>query len=133
MDTGIETLLNEARAAREAAFAPYSNFRVGAAIETESGRIFRGCNVENGTFGLTTCAERVALVGAIAAGERRFTRVAIVTDTEQPTVPCGSCRQLLWEFCGDIPLHMITLSGRSARVQLAALFPEPFNFSPEPT
>ena len=99
-----------AKQARENAHAPYSNFRVGAALRGSSGRIFSGCNVENATYGLTVCAERVAIFKAISEGERGFSAIAVVTDTETLTPPCGACRQLIWEFCGDVPVTMANLA-----------------------
>src|SRR5262245_39223705 len=104
-------LLEAAKAAREHAHAIYSGFKVGAALATVDGELIGGCNVENATYGLTVCAERVAIFKAISEGKRKFTRVCVVTDTEQPTSPCGACRQLLWEFCGDIEVVMGNLHG----------------------
>src|SRR5919198_5964088 len=97
-----ENLIKLATEARERAYAPYSNFKVGAALLSSTGLVFTGCNVENATFGLTVCAERVALWKALSEGHRRFTRVAVVTDAPTPAPPCGACRQLLWEFGGDL-------------------------------
>src|SRR5579863_6397054 len=97
-----EELAKEALAARVNAHAPYSSFRVGAALETAGGRVYRGCNVENATYGLTVCAERVALWKAISEGERDFTRIAVASDSANPITPCGACRQLLWEFGGNL-------------------------------
>src|SRR5262245_65338753 len=96
--TDDETLIVAVRKAREHAFAAFSNFKVGAALETEDGQVIGGCNVENATYGLTVCAERVAMFKAISEGHRRFRRIAIVADTQTPTPPCGACRQILWEF-----------------------------------
>src|SRR5438477_13155716 len=101
MSTLID-LIAAARAARLNAHAPFSRFLVGAALETKAGRIVTGCNIENATYGLTICAERVALFKAISEGEREFTRIAIVADTAEPTPPCGACRQVLWEFGGAL-------------------------------
>ncbi len=115
--------------AREHAHAPYSNFRVGAAIRAKSGRIFTGCNVENATYGLTLCAERVAIFKAISEGERGFDAVAVVADTDTLTPPCGSCRQILWEFCGDAEVILANLSGKIERYRMSALFPKPFDQS----
>ncbi|HSL21899.1 MAG TPA: cytidine deaminase [Vicinamibacterales bacterium] len=120
-------LLESARAARERAHAPYSGFKVGAALETADGRVAAGCNVENASYGLTMCAERVALFKAIADGHRMFSRVVVVADTAEPTPPCGACRQLLWEFCGDIELVLANLQGVTARYRLSELFPKPFD------
>ncbi|MCL6512625.1 MAG: cytidine deaminase [Anaerolineae bacterium] len=124
-----EKLIAVAAAARENAHAPYSNFRVGAALRARSGRVITGCNVENASYGLTVCAERVALLKAISEGERGFEAIAIVADTERLTPPCGACRQLLWEFCGDIEVITANLHGRSKIFRLAELFPEPFDAS----
>lgn len=126
-----EPLIAEARAARERAIAPYSGFRVGAALETRSGRVISGCNIENASFGLTVCAERVALLTALAAGEREFARIAVVSQSEPPATPCGPCRQLLWEYCGDIPVLLTSISGQERRFRLSELLPHPFSFPPE--
>ncbi|MDA1307535.1 MAG: cytidine deaminase [Acidobacteria bacterium] len=126
---GSDALVAAARAARERAIAPYSNFRVGAALETADGTIITGCNIENASYGLTTCAERVALLKALSDGHRDFVRIAVVADTDAPTSPCGPCRQLLWEYCGDIPVVMANLTTVTATHQLAALFPLPFDKS----
>jgi cytidine deaminase len=124
-----ELLITAATQARENAHAPYSNFRVGAALSSSSGRIFSGCNVENATYGLTICAERVAIFKAISEGERGFSAIAVVTDTEALTPPCGACRQLLWEFCGDVPVTMANLKGKRETLQMKELFPKPFDDS----
>ncbi|MEO8218123.1 MAG: cytidine deaminase [Acidobacteriota bacterium] len=129
--TERDPLLDEAALGRRNSISPYSHFAVGAALQTADGKIYRGCNIENGTFGLTVCAERVALLSALAAGERHFTRIAVVTQSDTPATPCGPCRQLLWEFCGDIEVVLGNLDGQQRSVQLAALFPEPFEFQPE--
>lgn len=120
-------LLRIAREARDNAVAPYSHFRVGAALETSGGVVYGGCNVENATYGLTVCAERVALFKALSEGERRFTRIAVVADTGEPTPPCGPCRQLLWEFCGDLEIILGNLTGETGRYRLAELLPMPFD------
>ena len=116
-----------ARAARQNAFAPYSNFQVGAALLSADGRVFTGCNVENATYGLTVCAERVALFKAISEGARQFTAVAVVADTEEPTPPCGACRQLLWEFGGNLEVILGNLDTEKARHRLKDLLPFPFD------
>jgi cytidine deaminase len=121
------TLLAAATDARTRAHAQYSNFQVGAALETADGRIIGGCNIENATYGLTLCAERVALVKALSDGEAVFTRIAVVADTESPTPPCGPCRQLLWEYCGDIDIILGNLNGPTGRFRLSALLPLPFD------
>ena len=122
-----EGLLEAARAAREFAQAPYSRFKVGAALETVDGVIVSGCNVENATYGLTLCAERVALVKALSDGRTVFTRIAVVADTEAPTPPCGSCRQLLWEYGGDIEILLGNLKTLTGRYRLSSLLPLPFD------
>lgn len=109
------------------AIAPYSHFLVGAALETADGHVITGCNIENASYGLTVCAERVALLKALSEGHRTFTRIAVVADTPTPTSPCGPCRQLLWEYCGDIPVIMANLTTITATHQLAQLFPLPFD------
>lgn len=130
-------LVEAARAVRERAYAPYSGFKVGAALETADGTVLVGCNVENATYGLTICAERSAIFRAIADGHpiRSFARIAIVAHTAEPTPPCGACRQLLWEFCGDIELVLANLERVTARYRMADLLPVPFDgrfLNPEP-
>jgi cytidine deaminase len=120
-------LLTAATDARTRAQAHYSNFKVGAALETAGGQIIGGCNIENATYGLTLCAERVALVKALSDGHSIFTRIAVVADTEAPTPPCGPCRQLLWEYCGDIDIILGNLNGPTGRLRLSALLPMPFD------
>jgi cytidine deaminase len=127
--SNYEQLIAAAKQARGNAHAPYSNFRVGAAIRATSGRIFTGCNVENATYGLTVCAERVAIFKAISEGERGFDAVAVVTDTEVLTPPCGACRQLIWEFCGAVPVVLSNLKDRMEVLQMRELFPKPFDSS----
>ena len=122
-------LIEAARVAREHAHAPYSHFKVGAALRAKSGRIFTGCNIENSTFGLTVCAERVAVWKAISEGERGFDSVAVVTDSDTLTPPCGACRQILWEFCGDAEVILANLKGQVEVYCLSALFPKPFDAS----
>jgi cytidine deaminase len=124
-----EKLIAAARAARENAHAPYSNFRVGAAVRAKSGRVFTGCNVENASYGLTCCAERVAIFKAISEGERGFDAIAVVTDTETLTPPCGACRQIIWEFCGDVEVVMANLKGKVERERAGKLLPRPFDSS----
>jgi cytidine deaminase len=124
-----DALIAAAKRARENAHAPYSNFKVGAALRSSSGRVFGGCNVENATYGLTVCAERVAIFKAMSEGERKFDALAVVTDTDQLTPPCGACRQLIWEFCGDVPVILSNLSGKSEVVRMKELFPKPFDSS----
>src|ERR1700733_5743237 len=122
-------LLEAALAAREHAHAPFSNFRVGAAIEDASGRVHTGCNIENATYGLTLCAERVAVFKAVSEGAREFRRIAIAADTDSLTPPCGACRQILWEFCGDIEITLINLRGKSETMRMKDLFPRAFDAS----
>ena len=124
-----DRLIAAAKQARENAHAPFSNFRVGAALRAKSGKIFTGCNVENATYGLTVCAERVAVFKAISEGERGFDAVAVVTDTEALTPPCWACRQILWEFCGDAEVILANLKGHMETHRLSALFPRPFDSS----
>jgi cytidine deaminase len=123
----VEPLLEEARKARLFAHAPFSHFTVGAALETTDGKIITGCNIENATFGLTMCAERVAVFKAVSEGECHFRRIAIVADTDEPTPPCGSCRQILWEFCGDIEIILGNLQKEAGRYRLKDLLPMPFD------
>jgi cytidine deaminase len=120
-------LVAAARAAREHAHAPFSQFKVGAALETADGSVITGCNVENATYGLTMCAERVAMFKAISEGHRQFTRVAVVADTDAPTPPCGSCRQILWEFGGDLEVIMANTRRETGRWRLKDLLPLPFD------
>jgi cytidine deaminase len=124
-----DPLIAAALAARLNSFAPFSKFLVGAAIEDTDGRIHTGCNVENATYGLTLCAERVAVFKAISEGVRHFRRVAVAADTGNLTPPCGACRQILWEFCGDVEVVLVNLSGKTETYQLKDLFPKPFDAS----
>lgn len=127
----MDSLLAAAIAAREHAYAKYSGFRVGAAVELWDGRIVSGCNVENASYGLTICAERVAIFKAISEGAkpRTFRRVGICADTERLTPPCGACRQILWEFCGDIPVILTNLQGVTREFTIGQLIPEAFDDS----
>ena len=125
----MNPLAEAAIAARDHAHAPFSNFRVGAAIEAEDGRIFTGCNVENATYGLTICAERVAVFKAISEGARKFRRIVVAADTAELTPPCGACRQILWEFLGDTEVTLVNLQGKSETILLKDLFPRPFDAS----
>ena len=118
-----------AREARELAHAPYSGFKVGAALKTLAGEIVTGCNIENASFGLTMCAERVAVFKAVSEGLSGFEAIAVVADSKQLTAPCGPCRQILWEFCGDITVHMSNRQGRTRVMRLRDLLPLPFDGS----
>src|SRR5271166_4549676 len=124
-----DALIDAALAARLHAFAPYSHFLVGAAIEDHAGAIHTGCNVENATYGLSVCAERVAVFKAISEGARKFRRVAVVADTDTLTPPCGACRQILWEFCGDVEVTLANLQGKTETFRMLDLFPRPFDAS----
>jgi cytidine deaminase len=120
-------LVAAARTARENAVATFSGFKVGAALETADGSVITGCNVENATYGLTICAERVAMFKALSEGHRQFTRIAIIADTEAPTPPCGACRQILWEFGGDLEVTLANLTGEKGTHRLKDLLPLPFD------
>src|ERR1700741_1762834 len=108
------------------AHAPFSEFQVGAALEDEAGRIFTGCNVENATYGLTICAERVAVFKAVSEGARKFRRIAVAADTDKLTPPCGACPQILWEVCGDVEIVLVNPRGKIETYRLKDLFPKPF-------
>ena len=125
----MDPLIEAALDARKNAHAPFSHFQVGAALEDSAGRIHTGCNVENATFGLTLCAERVAVFKAVSEGARQFRRVAVVADTDTLTPPCGACRQILWEFCGDVELVLSNLHGKTETLRLKDLLPRPFDAS----
>lgn len=120
-------LVEEARAARERSISPFSHFRVGAAVETVDGKIFTGCNIESASFGLTVCAERVAIWKALSEGERHFKRVAIVADTQQLTPPCGTCRQIIWEFARDATVTLANLRGDVETDEVRDLLPRAFD------
>ena len=122
-----DDLVRAARAARLHAVAGFSHFKVGAALQAADGTIITGCNVENATFGLTICAERVAMFKALSEGHRAFTRVAVVADTAEPTPPCGACRQILWEFGGDIEVVLANLTETRGTFRMADLLPLPFD------
>jgi len=120
-------LIAKAVEARKMALAPYSGFTVGAVLVTADGRIYSGCNIENASYGLSICAERVALWKALSEGARKFRAIVIVTDAAKLTAPCGACRQLLWEYGGDIVIHLHSLKGSDEEYRLADLFPVPFD------
>jgi cytidine deaminase len=125
--TGLRELARLARKARRRAHAPYSRFKVGAALRTAAGEVVTGCNIENATYGLTLCAERVAVFKAVSEGLKRFDAIAVVADGKQLAAPCGPCRQILWEFCGDILVHLEDLKGQRQTLRLSELLPFPFD------
>jgi cytidine deaminase len=125
--TVAAALVAAAGRARERAVAPFSRFRVGAALEAESGSIITGCNVENASYGLTMCAERVAVFKAVSEGHRAFRRIAVLADAREPTAPCGACRQILWEYGGDLEVILANLDGITGRFRMSQLIPSPFD------
>ena len=124
---GLASLARKARAARRRAHAPFSHFKVGAALRTNAGQIVTGCNIENASYGLTLCAERVAVFKAISEGLRGFDAISVAVDSPKLAAPCGPCRQILWEFCGDIWVHMVDLGNKSLTVRMSELLPYPFD------
>jgi len=122
-----DALVAAARAAFDRAIADYSHFKVGAALETADRRIITGCNIENASYGLTMCAERVAMFKALSEGHRVFQRIVIVADTHTPTPPCGACRQILWEFAGDVEVVLANLTGVAATHMMRDLLPHAFD------
>jgi cytidine deaminase len=120
-------LVRFAKAARGRAHAPFSRFAVGAALRTRRGEIVTGCNIENATYGLTLCAERVAVFKAVSEGLKRFDATAVVVDSKRLAAPCGACRQILWEFCGDLWVRLETLRGQRLTLRLSELLPLPFD------
>ena len=124
---GSDPLVEAARRARKHARAAFSKFKVGAALEAADGTIITGCNIENATYGLTLCAERVAMFKALSEGHRAFTRVVVVADTVDPTPPCGACRQILWEFGGDLEVLLANLTEPKGQFRLRDLLPLPFD------
>lgn len=127
MSEDLEPLIEEAKKARLQSVAPFSNFLVGAAVKTESGRVYTGCNVESASYGLTVCAERVAIWKALSEGERQFTELAVVADTETLTPPCGTCRQIIWEFARGARIVFANLKGDSEEFQIGELLPRAFD------
>ena len=127
MNEDLEELIESARGVWEKAYAPFSEFKVGAAVRTKDGKIFTGCNIESASYGLTVCAERVAIWKAVSEGEREFAHIAVVADTEDLTPPCGVCRQILWEFCGDVPVTFSNLDGKTETVRMSELLPRAFD------
>ncbi len=130
---GVQDLLRLARRARRRAHAPYSRFGVGAALRTRRGEIVTGCNVENASYGLAICAERVAAFKAVSEGLRRFDALAVVVDAPTFAAPCGACRQVLWELCGDVWVHLATLTGAPLSLRLSDLLPLPFELAGRPS
>jgi len=126
-NTGASALVAAAHKARARAVAPFSSFRVGAALEAENGSIITGCNIENASYGLTMCAERVALFKAVSEGHRSFRRIAVIADAREPTPPCGACRQLLWEYGGDLEVILANADGITGRWLMSQLLPLPFD------
>lgn len=124
---GLDELARKARQARRRAHAPFSRFRVGAALRTTAGDIVTGCNIENATYGLTICAERVAVFKAVSDGRRRFDAISVAVDSPRLAAPCGPCRQILWELCGDIWVHMVDLGRKNLTVRMSELLPYPFD------
>lgn len=127
MKDNQKELIEAAKNAREKAHAPFSKFKVGAALKTKDGKTYTGCNIENASYSLTICAERVAVFKAISEGETNFKEITVVADTDQLTPPCGPCRQIIWEFCGDIPVTMTNLKGKTETVQMSELLPRAFD------
>ena len=126
---GLDALARRARQARRRAHAPFSHFPVGAALRTKKGEVITGCNIENASYGLTLCAERVAVFKAVSEGVRGFEAIAVAVDAPRLAAPCGPCRQILWEFCGDVWVHMVNLRGKTLTVRMSELLPHPFDRS----
>ena len=126
MKEDYKKLISEAEKARKRAYTPYSKFKVGAAVLCDDGKIFTGCNIENASFGLAVCAERVAIFKAISEGSTKFEAIAVVGDTDKPCSPCGACRQVMSEFGEDIPLIMANLKGDVKIKKIKELLPEAF-------
>ena len=127
MSHSNEELVTAAKEARQNSYAPYSEFRVGAAIETDDGEIYTGCNVESASYGLTVCAERVAIWKAISEGKHKIKNIAVVCDTKELTPPCGVCRQIIWEFGGNVPVTLANLNGGRETVEMKDLLPRAFD------
>jgi len=125
-EKSITPLINAAKRAASRAYAPYSRFRVGAALRTRSGKVFTGCNVENASYGLTICAERAAVFAAVAAGEREFERIVIFTPTQSFTGPCGACRQVMAEFAPNLRVVLVNKTGETRSYSLKRLLPVQF-------
>ena len=125
----MDKLITEAKKAREQAYAPYSNFKVGAAVLTSGGKIFTGCNIENASYGLSICAERAAIFNAVSSGHKNFIKIAVVTDSEPPSSPCGACRQVIFEFGDDIEVVMANLKGDIKMMKIDELLKDGFKLS----
>jgi cytidine deaminase len=124
----IEQLIEEAKEARNQAYVPYSKFAVGAALLTENGKVYRGCNIENAAYSMTNCAERTAFFKAISEGEKNFKLLAVVADTDRPCSPCGACRQVISEFCPpDMKVVLTNLKGDMLETTVKELLPGAFN------
>ncbi len=132
MPLNDEELITRARLAQKNAYAPFSQFKVGAALLTDNGKIYPGCNVENSTYSATNCAERTAVFTAICDGARNFQKIAVVTDREDPVMPCGICRNVLFEFSPNIEIIAVSASGKTERAKLSALFPKGFRLETKP-
>jgi cytidine deaminase len=126
-EESLEQLIETAKSARLQSIAPFSNFLVGAAVKTDEGKIYTGCNVESASYGLTVCAERVAIWKALSEGERQFIELAIVADTESLTPPCGTCRQIIWEFAKNATIVLGNLRGETQIVSIRELLPRAFD------
>jgi cytidine deaminase len=126
-EESLRQLIETAKAARLRSIAPFSNFLVGAAVKTKDGKVYTGCNVESASYGLTVCAERVAIWKALSEGERQFTELAIIADTGALTPPCGTCRQIIWEFCKSATIVLANLRGESEIVSIRELLPRAFD------
>lgn len=127
MNEDLQKLIKAAINIRENARASFSNFRVGAALLTTGGEIFTGCNIENASYGLTMCAERVAIFKAVSEGNGEFQKIVVAADTDELTTPCGACRQLIWEFCGDVEIVLTNLDGKIETLRMSELFPKAFD------
>ena len=123
----FQPLINAALEARQHSIAPFSGFLVGAAVKTDEGKVYTGCNVESASYGLTVCAERVAIWKALSEGEKNFTELAVVADTETLTPPCGTCRQIIWEFARGATIVFANLDGKSETFKVADLIPRAFD------
>jgi cytidine deaminase len=126
-EESLQQLIEKAKSARLRSIAPFSNFLVGAAVKTDEGKIYTGCNVESASYGLTVCAERVAIWKALSEGERNFAELAIVADTESLTPPCGTCRQIIWEFAKNATIVLGNLRGETQIVSIRELLPRAFD------